>query len=64
MNKRSVLAALEYGQTVCWRTSRYRVTLEHGHLWVRDVSTSARNALIEDVMDKCYIHTGGVGSDD
>lgn len=64
MNKRSVLAAIEYGQTVCWRTSRYHVTLERGFLWVRDVHTSARRALIEDVMDKCFIYTGGVGSDD
>ena len=64
MNKRSVLAALKSGCTVCWCTSRYQVTLERGFLWVRDVRTSARNALIEDVMDKCFIHTGGVGSDD
>lgn len=64
MNKRSVLGALEYGQTVCWRTSRYHVTLERGFIWVRDVYTSARRDLLEDDMDKCYIHTGGVGSDD
>ena len=64
MNKTSVLASLKRGATVCWRTSRYHVTLERGFLWVRDVHTSARNALIEDVMDECFIHTGGVGSDD
>ena len=64
MNKTSVLAALENGCTVCWRTSRYQVTLEHGFLWVHDVCTSARRALVADVMDKCFIYTGGVGSDD
>lgn len=64
MNKRSVLAALENGCTVCWRTSRYRVILEHGFLWVHNVSTSARRALIAEEMAKCFIYTGGVGSDD
>ena len=64
MNKRSVLAALKRGCTVCWRTSRWHVTLEHGFLWVRDVRTSARSALVAEVMDKCFIYTGGVGSDD
>lgn len=64
MNKTSVLAALKRGDIVCIRTSRWRVGYDAKRSMFYKVNVFNGASLPISKFDNCFIHTGGVGSDD
>ena len=66
MNKSSVLEALKRGDTVCHGSSRWHVGVgthvNKYELYKFDVFTGT-TAIIKD-FSMCFVHVGGVGSDD
>lgn len=64
MNKTSVIASLKHGQTVCIGTSRWRVGYDEKRSMLYKVNVLNGESLPINKFTKCFIHTGGVGSDD
>lgn len=67
MKRESVLAALNKGSTVCCESSRWHVGVHTQAGVVRavykfDVFTGEKSIDVD--FNKCFIHVGGVGSDD
>lgn len=64
MNKTAVLAALKRGDTVCHTSSRWHVghDVKRGMLYRFDVLKGEHTPITD--FSACFIHVGGVGSDD